>query len=69
MVTVQDSAPAWLRAACAFIESNAVTLVTLTDIASAVKVPPEQLVRGFDHWLGFTPGEYIEDVFLRGAAN
>lgn len=66
MTVVHDDAPGWLCAACVFIESNAASLVSVDDVASAVGVPPEHLLRDFRRYLGFTPADLLDDVVTPG---
>jgi transcriptional regulator GlxA family with amidase domain len=58
--------PMWLASACAYIESNAASQLSVADVAAAVKVEPSRLVRDFRDYLGFTPAEFVEDVRQRG---
>jgi methylphosphotriester-DNA--protein-cysteine methyltransferase len=62
MTVVHDDAPGWLCAACVFIESNAADHVSVVEVASAVGVEPEQLLRDFRRCLGFTPADLLDDV-------
>jgi hypothetical protein len=47
MTVVHDDAPGWLCAACVFIESNAADHVSVVEVASAVGVDPDLLLRDF----------------------
>ncbi|QPP07819.1 AraC family transcriptional regulator [Streptomyces bathyalis] len=60
-------APAVLRRAVAFIETNADRPLTLTDIAAAVSVSPRSLQHGFVRQYGTSPLGYLRRVRLERA--
>lgn len=63
----RDSSPLLLRRALAYIDDNAHTDLTLTDIASAVYVTPRALQYMFRKHRDCTPMEYVRQVRLQHA--
>jgi transcriptional regulator GlxA family with amidase domain len=62
MIDLQEAPPPWIGAACAFIEANAASQISVRDVASAVEVTSERLLRDFRYYLGFTPADLLDDV-------
>jgi len=62
-----DTTPTLLRRAMSFIEDNAHTDITLTDIAAAVYVTPRALQYMFRNHRDCTPMEYVRTVRLSHA--
>jgi hypothetical protein len=54
------------RRACAFIEANAASRISVQDVGAAVEVTPERLLRDFCYCVGFTPTDLVEDILAGG---
>ena len=63
----RDAHPAALRRAVSFIDGNAHTDITLTDIAAAAFVTARSVQLAFRRYLGCTPMDYLRRVRLDGA--
>ena len=63
----RDSTPTLLRRAVTFVDDNAHTDISLTDIAAAVRVTPRALQLMFRRHRGCTPMAYLRSVRLHHA--